>query len=159
MRPEFLRGISFLEKYDYVYDILIFPHQLGAALEFVKQFPHQRFIIDHIAKPYIKDGFFDGWATLIKEIAKHQNVYCKLSGMITEANYNTWAPQQIVPYMDWVLNAFGTERILYGSDWPVCLVAGNYGQVKNLVVDFISNLSDDEQKAIMGKNAYNFYSL
>jgi len=159
MRPDFLRGISYLEKYGYVYDILIFPHQLGATLEFVKQFPHLKFVIDHIAKPYIKDGFFEGWAVMMKEIAEHENVYCKLSGMITEADYSTWTPQQIVPYMDWVLKAFGTERIMYGSDWPVCLVAGNYGQVKKLVTDFIGTLSDGEQKAIMGENAVDFYNL
>jgi len=159
MRPDFLRGVSYLEKYGYVYDILIFPHQLGATLEFVKQFPHQKFIIDHIAKPYIKDGFFDGWAVLMKEIAKHPNVHCKLSGMITEADYNHWTSQQIIPYMDWVLSSFGPDRIMYGSDWPVCLVAGNYGQVKKLVTDFIDALSDEEQKAIMGGNAVAFYGL
>ena len=159
MRPDFLKGISYLEKYGYVYDILIFPHQLGTTLEFVRQFPHQKFVIDHIAKPYIKDGFFDGWAVLMHEIAKHQNVHCKLSGMITEADYKTWTPQQIVPYMDWVLKSFGPERIMYGSDWPVCLVAGSYAQVKKLVADFISTLSGEEQKAIMGGNAIKFYSL
>ena len=159
MRPEFLRGISYLEKYEYVYDILIFPHQLGATLEFVKQYPHQKFVIDHIAKPYIKDGFFDGWAVFMQEIAKHQNVHCKLSGMITEAEYDSWTPQQIGPYMDWVLKAFGPERIMYGSDWPVCLVAGNYSQVKKLVTDFIGTLSESEQKAIMGGNALAFYDL
>lgn len=159
MRPDFLRGISYLEKYDYVYDILIFPHQLGATLEFVRQFPHQKFVIDHIAKPYIKDGFFDGWAVLMKEIAKQQNVHCKLSGMITEADYDSWTPQQISPYMDLTLKAFGPERIMYGSDWPVCLVAGNYSQVKKLVTDFIGELSDDEQLGIMGGNATKFYDL
>lgn len=159
MRKDFLRGISFLEKYDYVYDILIFPHQLGATLEFVKQFPHLRFVIDHIAKPYIRDGFFEGWAVLMKEIAKHENVHCKISGMITEADYNSWTPQQITPYMDWVLKIFGPERIMYGSDWPVCLVAGNYSEVKKLVTDFISTLSTSEKNSIMGENAINFYNL
>ncbi len=159
MRKEFLRGISYLEKYGYTYDILIFPHQLGATLEFVKQFPHQKFVIDHIAKPYIKDGFFDGWAVLMKEIAKQENVYCKLSGMITEADYDAWKPQQINPYMDLVLNAFGPSRIMYGSDWPVCLVAGTYAEVKKLVTDFIGSLNDTEQKAIMGENAVAFYKL
>lgn len=159
MRPDFLRGISYLEKYDYAYDILIFPHQLGATLEFVRQFPHQKFVIDHIAKPYIKDGFYDGWAILMKEIAKHENVFCKISGMITEADYNSWKPQQINHYMDLVLNGFGTKRLLYGSDWPVCLVAGNYAQVKSLVTNFISTLTNDEQEAIMGNNAVEFYNL
>lgn len=159
MRPDFLRGISYLEKYDYTYDILIFPHQMGATLEFVRQFPHQKFVIDHIAKPYIKDGFYDGWALMMKEIAKHQNVHCKLSGMITEADYNSWTPQQIVPYMALTLQTFGAERVMYGSDWPVCLVAGNYGQVKKLVTDFIGELSEEEQKGIMGGNALKFYDL
>ena len=159
IRPDFLRGISYLEKYDYAYDILIFPHQLGATLEFVKNYPHQKFVIDHIAKPYIKDGFYEGWAVLMKEIAKQENVYCKLSGMITEADYNSWQPRQITPYMDLVLHSFGTKRLMYGSDWPVCLVAGNYGQVKSLVIDFISNLSTDEQEAIMGLTAIALYNL
>jgi len=159
MRPDFLRGISYLEKYDYAYDILIFPHQLGAALEFVKQFPHQKFVIDHIAKPYIKDRFYDGWAILMTEIAKQENVFCKVSGMITEADYNSWKPQQINHYMDLVLDSFGTKRVMYGSDWPVCLVAGNYAQVKSLVTDFISTLTNEEQAAIMGNNAVEFYNL
>lgn len=159
IRPDFLRGISYLEKYDYTYDILIFPHQLGATLEFVKNYPHQKFVIDHIAKPYIKDGFYEGWAVLMKEIAKQENVYCKLSGMITEADYYSWKPQQIKPYMDLVLHSFGTKRLMYGSDWPVCLVAGNYGQVKSLVIDFVGTLSTDEQEAIMGLNAVAFYNL
>lgn len=159
LRPAFLSGISKLEKYDFVYDILIFPHQLGAALEFVKRVPNQKFVIDHMAKPYIKDGYYDGWAALMLEIAKYENVFCKLSGMITEADYNGWKPQQITPYMDLVLNAFGSDRIMFGSDWPVCLVAGNYRQVKELVNNFIANLSPLEQEAIMGKNAIEFYNL
>ncbi|CAN0596816.1 unnamed protein product, partial [Laminaria digitata] len=103
LRSDFLRGISYLEKYEYTYDILIFPHQLGATLEFVKRFPHQKFVIDHIAKPYIKDGFYEGWAALMKEVAKQENVHCKISGMITEADYNSWKPEQLHPYMYMVL--------------------------------------------------------
>ena len=159
LRYDFRRGISMLKKFGYTYDILVFPHQLGATLEFVKKFPDQRFVIDHMAKPYIKDGFFDGWAILMKEIAKHENVYCKLSGMITEADFNSWTPNQINPYMDLVLGAFGSDRIMYGSDWPVCLVAGNYARVKQLVTDFISKLSTNEQRKIMGDNAIYFYNL
>jgi L-fuconolactonase len=159
LRTDFLNGVAFLEKYDYTYDILIFPHQLGATLEFVKRFPHQKFVIDHIAKPYIKDGFYDGWATLMKEIAKQENVMCKVSGMITEADYKTWTAEQLHPYMYLVLETFGAERLMYGSDWPVCLVAGNYGQVKMIVTDFIKTLSATEQRAIMGANAIDFYSL
>ncbi len=159
LRPNFLRGVSLLEKHNYTYDILIFPHQLGATLEFVKRFPNQKFIIDHIAKPYIKDGFYDAWAVLMKEIAKQENVFCKLSGMITEADYNHWKPEQIHPYMNLVLEAFDSNRLLFGSDWPVCLVAGNYSKVKELVVNFISKLSTNEQQNIMGANAIKFYNL
>lgn len=159
LRPNFTKGISLLEKYNYTYDILIFPHQLGAALEFVKKFPNQKFVIDHIAKPYIKDGYFDGWAVMIKEIARYKNVTCKLSGMITEADFNTWTETQIHPYMEVVLNSFGAERTMYGSDWPVCLVAGNYTRVKNLTTEYIAKLTTVEQKAIMGDNAIKFYNL
>ncbi|MDY7396982.1 amidohydrolase family protein, partial [Aureibaculum sp. 2210JD6-5] len=159
LRPDFSNGISKLGKYNFTYDILVFPHQLGTVLEFVKKFPNQKFVIDHIAKPYIKDGFYDGWAVLMTEIAKQGNVYCKLSGMTTEADYEQWTPNQIKPYIDLVLNVFGSERILFGSDWPVCLVAGNYQKTKALVTDFIATFSKTEQEAIMGKNAVRFYNL
>jgi len=159
LRPDFLRGISKLEKYNFTYDILIFPHQLGATLEFVKQFPNQKFVIDHIAKPYIKDGFFDGWAVLMREIAKCENVYCKLSGMITEADFNSWTSEQIKPFLNVVLENFGTQRVMFGSDWPVCLVAGNYKKVKELVLESIYSFNELEQAAIMGGNAVRFYNL
>ena len=159
LRPNFYRGISLLEKHNFTYDILVFPHQLGSVLEFVKKFPHQKFVIDHIAKPYIKDGYFEGWATMMTSIGKHENVSCKMSGMVTEADFNTWSPEQIHPYMDTALEAFGSKRILFGSDWPVCLVAGNYSKIKKLTTDFISQLSKIEQNSIMGNNAIEFYNL
>ncbi len=159
LRPEFTRGISYLEKFGYAYDILVFPHQLGAVLEFVKNFPNQKFVIDHIAKPYIKDGFYEGWALLMEAIAQNENVYCKISGMITEADYNTWTPERLHPYLHHVLEIFGSERLMFGSDWPVCLVAGNYAQVKTVVTDFISGLGDIDQNMIMGENAMAFYRL
>ena len=159
LRPNFLNGISALKEFNYTYDILIFPHQLGATLEFVKKFPNQKFVIDHIAKPYIKDGFYEGWAALMKEVASYENVSCKLSGMITEADYNSWTPAQIEPYMNLVLEAFEPNRLMYGSDWPVCLVAGNYKKVKELTTNFIAKLSPVEQEKIMGLNAIEFYNL
>lgn len=159
LRPKFLNGISKLEKYNYTYDILVFPHQLGSVLEFVRSFPSQKFVIDHIAKPYIKDGFFDGWATMMREIGKENNVYCKLSGMITEANFKEWTADQIEIYMELVLESFGSNRLMYGSDWPVCLVAGNYEVVKTLLTRFISKLTTIEQSNIMGGNAIKFYNL
>ena len=159
LRPDFRNGITALEKHNYTYDILIFPHQLGAALELIRLFPKQKFVIDHIAKPYIKDGFYDGWAALMKAIGKYPNAYCKLSGMTTEADYKNWTTEQIEPYMQLVLDAFGASRILFGSDWPVCLVAGNYTKTKELVTNFIAKLSSEEQNAIMGGNAIKFYNL
>ncbi|WP_341220739.1 amidohydrolase family protein [Polaribacter atrinae] len=159
LRSNFLRGISALEKYNFTYDILVFPHQLGTVLEFVKRFPNQKFVIDHIAKPYIKDGFFEGWAVLMQEISKQENVFCKVSGMITEADYKAWTEVELQKYLEVVFNAFGTKRILFGSDWPVCLVAGNYAEVKEIVTNFISKLSITEQKAVMGENAIKFYNL
>lgn len=159
LRPDFVRGISALEKHNFTYDILVFPHQLLAVLEFVKQFPNQKFVVNHIAKPYIKDGFFEGWAVLMQEIAKQENVFCKVSGMITEADYKTWTEAQFQKYLEVVFTVFGTERILFGSDWPVCLVAGNYMQVKEIVTNFISKFSESEQADVMGNNAIKFYNL
>ncbi|SNQ43164.1 amidohydrolase family protein [Cellulophaga lytica] len=159
LRSNFLNGIAQLEQYNFTYDILVFPHQLGAVLEFVKKFPKINFVIDHIAKPYIKDGFYDGWANLMLAIGAQQNVYCKLSGMVTEADYKTWTSETIKPYMQLVLKAFGADRLLFGSDWPVCLVVGNYKRVKELVTDFISQLSAEDQEKILGLNAVKFYNL
>ncbi|UII75371.1 amidohydrolase family protein [Flagellimonas sp. HMM57] len=159
LRLQFLNGIAKLGQFGYAYDILVFPHQLGATLEFVKKFPNQKFVIDHIAKPYIRDGFFDGWAALMTAIAKHENVYCKVSGMVTEADYDLWTKVDIKPYLDLVLNIFGAKRTMFGSDWPVCLVAANYKRVKDLIIDYIENMSTDEQAAIMGGNANMFYNL
>lgn len=159
LRPDFLRGVSYLEKYNYTYDILVFPHQLGAVLEFVQRFPHQKFVIDHIAKPYIKDGFYEGWAVMMEAIARHSNVSCKISGMITEADYDSWSAQQLQPYLDHVLKIFGSDRLLFGSDWPVCLVAGTYAEVKKTVTDFIAPLNETDQRKIMGENAMEFYQL
>lgn len=159
LRPTFTKGIACLEQFGFTYDILVFPHQLGAVLEFVKRFPNQKFVIDHLAKPYIKDRFYEGWATLIQAIGKHENVFCKLSGMITEADSGAWKPEDLHPYMDQVLVTFGAERLMYGSDWPVCLLAGNYRQVVRIVHDFIAPLSRAEQSSIMGGNALAFYNL
>lgn len=159
LQADFLNGVSCLKKYNYTYDILVYPHQLGEVLEFVRHFPDQKFVLDHLGKPYIKEGHFDGWAVLVREIASAKNVYCKLSGMVTEADYHHWTPSQMMPYIELVLESFGTERIMFGSDWPVCLLAADYATVKQLVTDAIAKLSLDEQASIMGQNAINFYNL
>ncbi len=159
LRPAFMQGISQLKAYDFTYDILIFPDQLAFAYEFAKTFPQTKLVIDHIAKPNIGQGEMETWQLQIKHIATLENVSCKLSGMITEANWHQWEPAMIHPYMEVVLEAFGAERIMFGSDWPVCLVAGSYGKVIGLVEDYIQTLSANEQAAIMGGNAARFYRL
>jgi len=159
LRKPFLNGISKLKYTKAVYEILVFSHQLPAVLEFVKLFPEQQFVIDHIAKPYIKEGYIDSWALLMCAIAKHENVSCKISGMITEADYKTWKTKDLMPYIDVVLEAFGPQRIVYGSDWPVCLVAGSYAQVLNVAREFSGQLSEKESELFFYKNAQRIYNI
>jgi len=159
LRPAFLNGISLLEKYGYTYDILILPDQLKYTAEFVAQFPDQRFVIDHIAKPNIKQQELKEWEKGIKAIAAFENVYCKVSGMVTEADWENWQPADFNNYLEVVTNSFGTSRLMYGSDWPVCKVAADYGQVVDIVKDYFSAFSQTEQKAFFGGNAIEFYNI
>lgn len=160
LRPAFIRGVQLLEKYDMAYDILIFPKHLTNTIEFVKQFSEkQTFVVDHIAKPLIKDGIVSPWKEDIAALAKFPNVYCKVSGMVTEADWNTWTPENIRPYLDVVMEAFGPERILIGSDWPVCLVAGKYSEVMQVVIDYISTFTEKEQALMLGENAAKAYKI
>lgn len=160
LKPAFKRGIGLLRKFGYTYDILIYPDQLGYASEFIAAFPDQPFIIDHIAKPHIKDRYItEEWKDAIRAVAAHGNAYCKISGMVTEADWKHWKPEHLKPYIDTVVEAFGMQRVLYGSDWPVCLVAASYEQVLGLVEDYFSSFSEDEQAAFFGGNAINFYHL
>lgn len=159
LRPSFMHGISKLESVGYTYDILIYPDQLQYAIEFVKSFPNQRFVLDHLAKPDIKNGTIDEWRNQISELAKADNVWCKVSGIVTEAAWDNWKQEDFVPYLDVVAEAFGTKRMMYGSDWPVCLVAASYEQVVGVVRSFFSTFSQHEQEAIFGQNAMNFYKL
>lgn len=159
LRKSFLRGIEILGKYDFCYEILVFPHQLGAVLEFVRKFPNQKFVIDHLAKPYIKDGFYDGWAVLMREIALEENVYCKISGMVTEADYETWSYEKLQPYMEWVFTHFGSRRVMFGSDWPVCLVAADYAIVKGITERFIQQCPQEDQERFWSGNAMDFYKI
>jgi L-fuconolactonase len=159
LQPAFLRGIGLLKKYGFTYDILVFPHHLQAVKELVRQFPKQSFVLDHMAKPYIKKGQVGEWAKDIKELAAFPNLYCKISGMVTEADYKQWRPEDFTPYLDVVVNAFGTKRIMYGSDWPVCLVAGSYSQVLTIVKDYFASFTPDEQAAVFSGNVTRFYHL
>lgn len=156
---DFNRGISALKNYGLVYDILIFEHQLPNTIRFVDQHPQQQFVVDHIAKPKIKKNETEPWARNMKELARRDNVSCKISGMVTEADYKSWTEEQLRPYFEVVLDAFGPSRLMYGSDWPVCLVATSYSDWLNLVKDLLSGLSPDEQEQIFSKNARHFYHL
>lgn len=161
--PDFMRGISCLAKFDLTYDILIYPNQLPAAIEFVAKFPEQRFVLDHMAKPNIKSGDRSAenmeWARNIKSLAAHRNVSCKLSGLITEADWNDWRPEDFRPYLDTVFEAFGANRLMFGSDWPVCLLAGTYQRVREVIRKYVRELSVAEQEQIFGGNAQKFYGL
>ncbi len=159
LREDFKNGISALERYNLTYDILIFPHQIEEAIALVKTFPKQKFILDHCAKPYIKDGKINHWKADIKTLSKFKNVACKVSGLTTEAHWNIWGILEIIPYLEVVFESFGTKRILFGSDWPVSLLAGNYTKTIAVVEDYINTFSKTEQKQIMGLNARHWYQL
>jgi len=159
LQPAFKNGIGLLNKYGFSYDVLIFPDQLKYAAQLAAAFPDQPFVIDHIAKPKIKDGLIADWKKDIFSLAAHENVVCKISGMVTEADWKNWRAEEFTPYLDTIVAAFGTDRIMYGSDWPVCLVAADYAKTKQIVDDYFSQFSADEQAAFYGKTASAFYKL
>ena len=159
LRKDVQRGIGQLSQYELTYDILIFAHQLPAAIELVRSFPDQSFVLDHIAKPSISDGVNEDWRSNLKALAAFPNVSCKLSGMVTETADFQWSKGDFEPFMDIVISAFGTDRVLYGSDWPVCLLAASYHEQLAITEDHIASYSDSEQEQIMGKNAIEFYNL
>lgn len=159
LQPSFLRGISRLAEFGFTYDVLIYPRQLPSALELVARFPDQRFVIDHIGKPEIKAKHKMPWAPQMRAIAQNRNVYCKVSGLITEADWKSWKPDDFKPYLDTVFESFGVDRVMFGSDWPVCLLAGTYSQVVQLIVDYTKNLSTDDKEKIFGLNAVRFYGI
>lgn len=159
LRESFQRGISKLQKYGLTYDLLLFPRHLKPAIELVKKFPEQPFVLDHIAKPFIAKGIVDGWKEDIYELASHPNVYCKLSGMVTEARLGAWKQEDFKPYLDVVFDAFGTERLMIGSDWPVCLISGDYPSVMGIVIDYMKALTEDEREAVLGGNCARFYGI
>jgi L-fuconolactonase len=159
LRDTFLNGISLLEKYNFSYDILILRDQLPFIPELVSRFPNQRFVLDHLAKPAIRQGEISDWKRDIERVAQYENVYCKISGMVTEADLQNWHIDDFIPYLDVVLNAFGIGRLMYGSDWPVCLAAGSYSRVMHIVRSYFSSFTTNEQELFFGKNAIDFYHL
>lgn len=159
LKTEFLKGIEALKEFDYTYDILIFPDQLKFVKEFVAHFPAQKFVIDHLAKPYIKSKKIDDWKKNIQQIAKHENVYCKISGFITEADMKNWKEEDFTPYFDVVVESFGMDRIMFGSDWPVCLGGADYKTVVDISKNYFSSFTGNEQDKFFGNNAIEFYNL
>lgn len=159
LRPAFQRGVSALQAHNYTYDLLIYPKQLKAASEFVSKFPEQKLVIDHCAKPEIAERKIDDWAAMMKELARSPNVYCKLSGLFTEAKWKEWSPAEFYPYLDIVFEAFGTDRLLYGSDWPVILLSGMYVQWKSLLEKYMENFDKEDKEKVFGRNAVRFYNL
>jgi len=160
LRPDFLRGVGELEKFDLTYDILIYPKHLAVAAEFVQRFPAQRFVLDHLAKPFIKKGELEPWASDLRRLASHPNVFCKLSGMVTEADWKAWKPEHFGPYLETALECFGPNRLMIGSDWPVCLLAAEwYGHVMDVVQNFLSRYPGDLSDQILGETAQRFWCL
>jgi L-fuconolactonase len=159
MQPDFLRGISVLEEFGLAYDVLIYAKHLPVATEFVKRFPRQRFVLDHLAKPPIKSGRIDSWADGVQRLAEFPNVLCKLSGLVTEGDWQHWTSEQIVPFLDVAFEAFGPERLMIGSDWPVCLVAASYPRTIEVVTTYLRNRSPACRDAVLGGNAERFWRL
>ena len=155
----FKKGIALLEQFNFTYDILIFPDQLKFANQLVRSFPRQKFIIDHLAKPYVKTKQIVEWKKEIVQISQYENLYCKISGLITEADWHSWKEKDLIPYLDVVVEAFGSNRILFGSDWPVSLLAGSYEKIVGLVSDYFASFSKAEQDQFFGKNAIQFYNI
>jgi L-fuconolactonase len=159
LNPNFFRGIRKLKKFNLVYDILIYQGQLPAVWPLVGDFPEHVFVLDHIAKPRIRQKEIDTWRNNIHVVAKHENVYCKLSGMATEADHGGWSAADLRPYVEVVLEAFGPKRLMFGSDWPVCLLAVTYQKWVATVREFVAKLSEAERERVMGGTAVEAYKL
>jgi L-fuconolactonase len=159
LREDFLNGIKLLKDFNLTYDILIFPKHLPNAVKFVTMFPEHTFVLDHIAKPYIRNKKISPWKEDIEQLAKFPNVFCKLSGMVTEASWESCKPEDFKPYLDIVFKTFGTDRLMIGSDWPVCRLVNEYPSVMGIVTDYLNEFSADDKAKILGKNAINAYKL
>jgi L-fuconolactonase len=159
LRPDFMRGIAALAEFGLAYDILIYPRQLPAAAELAASFPEQRFVLDHIAKPPVRTGEIDAWARGIAAVARYRNVYCKLSGLATEGDWRAWSPSDFAPYIEVVFDWFGPERLMVGSDWPVCTLAASYGDAIGIAMRRIEQFAPAQQDAVLGGNAARSYKL
>ena len=158
-RPEFQRGIAALTARDLPYDLLVYARQIAAADALVTRHPNQRFLLDHLGKPDIRGGRYDDWRRDFDRLAARPNVWCKLSGLVTEADWRRWTPGQLRPYLDHALEAFGPARLMVGSDWPVCTLAATYGEAMAVVMDALSEYSADEQVQMLSGTARAFWNL
>ena len=156
---DFQQGIAALEKFNLTYDILAFDYQLESAVELVKSFPGQKFVLDHMGKPQVSDVPDEKWIENIQQLGEIENVWCKISGLVTEPKDFSWEPTDFSPFLEVVASAFGVERMMFGSDWPVCLSAAHYREVIEIVEDFFSSYSEEDKDKIFGKNAADFYNL
>ncbi|MCF7802982.1 MAG: amidohydrolase family protein [Candidatus Marinimicrobia bacterium] len=159
LRGDFNQGVGLLKNYDLVYDILVFEKHLPQTIAFVDRHPEQIFVLDHVGKPRIKDNVLEPWRTHITELAERENVCCKLSGMVTESDFTSWKKEQLQQYFNVILKSFGADRLLFGSDWPVCLVAAEYEEWLQIVHNFISTLSETKQRRILCKTAREVYGI
>lgn len=159
LRPGFQQGLKILFEKDYTYDVLVFPHQLEGAVEAIRQFPDAPFVIDHLAKPYIAKKEIEAWGHALEPLKDFPNVYCKVSGMVTENDWGNWHLHDFFPYLDVVMEVFGENRLMFGSDWPVCLVAADYSQVKRIVEEYFQGFSPEAKQKIWVDNAVSFYKL
>jgi L-fuconolactonase len=159
LRPDFQRGIGKLRAFGLTYDLLIYPRQLAAAIELARAFPEQPFVLDHLAKPPVRAGEISLWREQVSQLAALPNVMCKVSGLVTEARWQAWQADDFRPYLDTAFEAFGPDRLMYGSDWPVALLAANYRQVFNLVRDYVACCGSGVDAKVFGLNAARFYDL
>jgi L-fuconolactonase len=157
--PDFQRGLRELKAFGLTYDLLLRPRHIPYAIQLVQNFPDQPFVVDHIAKPPIKEHILSPWEQDFRELATYENVTCKLSGMVTEADWKNWTPDDLKPYLDIVLDAFGADRLMIGSDWPVSTLCGDYTTVMNVVIDYVKKLSPQDQAKILGDNCVQFYNI
>ncbi len=157
--PEFRRGIAQLAEFDLTYDLLLFPRHLRVAAKLAGEFPNQRFVLDHIAKPVIREGLISPWREDLTELARFPNVFCKLSGMVTEANWKQWHAEHLHPYLEIVIAAFGAERVMIGSDWPVCTLSSDYVSTMCVVTDYVQRFPQKVREDILGGNCVRFYQL
>lgn len=159
LRPAFLRGLGLLNEFNLTYDLLLFPRHLPVGIDVVRQFPNQHFVLDHIAKPFIKAQTVAPWEADIRQLAQFDNVCCKVSGMVTEADWQQWKLEDFRRYLDVVFDCFGPDRLMFGSDWPVCTLAASYAEVVLIVQEYVRGLSVAAQDRIFGGNAAAFYGV